>query len=204
MPNIWEPSSTFLPQAQAEGTLMSQRFIATTGQVLYTLTEFSYSIGAKSLMVFKAGLPQVVGIDYLETSETSITFFVAPAVNQKVVIYGFVGITGTLVTGDGSIKVQGSDGSQGFLATKLKATSPIVATIVDEGEGELVVMLTLDTANILENTETATISGNFQYTGVKTNPNNLATQADLAAAASGTPTATLNVYNHNTFNNFFA
>ena len=204
MPNVWTPSSSFVPQAQAAGTLLYQRFVSTAAQSLYTLTSFAYAVSTGSLLVFQNGSLLTPVVDYVETSATSFTLTSPATLSDEVVAFGFVGITGTVVTGDGTVKVTGADATQAALASKLLVTSPLVASVVNLGGGVLALELSLNTSNILENTETAIISGDFQYTGSKSSPNNLATQGDLDAATSGTPTATLSVYMHNTFTNFFA
>ena len=203
MPSVWNPASQFLPQAQAAGTLMYQRFVATAAQTLFTLTDFAYDVGTKSLFVFKNGLMVAPVTGYVESSETSFTLLSAAAASDEIVAFGFVGITGDVVVGDGTAKVNGADVTQSYLASKIQATAPIIATVTDIGGGALALVLSLDASNILENAETATITGDFKYTGSKADPDNLATQGDVAAATSSTPTATLAVYNHDTFGTFF-
>ena len=50
-----------------------QYFTATAGQTVFSLS-FSYDIGLNTLFVFVNGSKQIVSLNYLETSTTSITF----------------------------------------------------------------------------------------------------------------------------------
>lgn len=203
MPSVWSPAGAPVPQAVPAGTVLYQKFTATAGQTLFTLTEFAYSVGVKALLVFKNGLALTPIEDFSETSETSFTLLSAASLSDEILAVGFTGIEGTVSVSDGTVKVTGADATLASLATKLQATSPLVATVTDIGGGALVLVLSLDTSSILETAETATISGDFKYTGSKTDPDNLATQEDIDALANGTNTATLNVYSHDTFGSFF-
>lgn len=203
MPSVWSPAGASVPQAVPAGTVLYQKFTATAGQTLFNITEFAYSVGVKALLVFKNGLALTPSEDFAETSSTSFTLLTPATLSDEILALGFTGIEGTVSVSDGTIKVTGADATLASLASKLQATSPLVATVTDTGGGALALVLSLDASNILENTETATVSGDFKYTGAKTDPANLATQADIDALSSGTKTATLNVYNHDTFNTFF-
>ena len=178
MPSVWNPAGASVPQAVPSGTVLYQKFTATAGQTLFTLTEFAYSVGVKALLVFKNGLALTPIEDFSEASETSFTLLSAASLSDEILAVGFTGIEGTVSVSDGTVKVTGADATLASLATKLQATSPLVATVTDIGGGALVLVLSLDTSN-------------------------LATQEDIDALASSTNTATLNVYSHNTFGNFF-
>jgi hypothetical protein len=55
------------------GSNSQQYFTATAGQTVFSLS-FSYDIGLNTLFVFVNGSKQIVSLNYLETSTTSITF----------------------------------------------------------------------------------------------------------------------------------
>ena len=52
--SIWAPGSEVV-NIDAESTLLSQVFTATEGQVVFTLTQFSYTPSSSSLAVFRNG-----------------------------------------------------------------------------------------------------------------------------------------------------
>jgi hypothetical protein len=62
--------------ASSSGLIGSQRetAIATQGQTLFTFTGLSYYPGAGNLAIYLNGSKQAVGMSYVETSSTSITF----------------------------------------------------------------------------------------------------------------------------------
>ncbi len=74
--SIWlaNPSITPLPPVPPPGTLMAitQSFAATSGQTVFTLTDFTYIPGSHQLMVFVDGVFQPPTM-WTETSTTSIT-----------------------------------------------------------------------------------------------------------------------------------
>jgi len=61
-----------------------QIFSATAGQLLFTLTLFTYTTGAKQIMVFQNGLLQDITVDYTETSTSSITLTVGAALGDSI------------------------------------------------------------------------------------------------------------------------
>lgn len=70
MPNasIWEPGTVI-----TVSNVNKQQFTATQGQVLFTLTTFSYAVGTQTINVYRNGLLQMP-TTYAETSSTKITF----------------------------------------------------------------------------------------------------------------------------------
>lgn len=61
------------PNVNVTGSFVSQSFTATDGQVLFTLSAFTYTQGTNSLLVFINGQRQVLSRDYTETSTSSLT-----------------------------------------------------------------------------------------------------------------------------------
>lgn len=62
-----------------------ERKIATASQTLFTLTTLTYNIGANNLTVYVNGLRMVAGVDYTETSSSSVTFTSGLTLNDEVV-----------------------------------------------------------------------------------------------------------------------
>ncbi len=101
--SIWDPKSTFIPNVNADSSVLFQKFTATAAQTLFTLTDFAYTLGTNSLLIFKNGDLLVPGIDFTETSSSSFTL---PACTggEKIVAVGFVEISGTsIIPNDGSV-----------------------------------------------------------------------------------------------------
>lgn len=80
------------------GTLVPQSFTATAGQVLFTISGFTYSPGTNSLLVFINGQRQVLGRDFTETSGSSFTLVEGALAGDYVDIIGFPQTTLTAVT----------------------------------------------------------------------------------------------------------
>ena len=77
----------FIQMGEGGGNVVTSRqeFSSTTGQTLFDLT-FSYVGGQNELFVWAAGSLMQEGIDYTETSPTSITFNVGRPNGQQVVV----------------------------------------------------------------------------------------------------------------------
>lgn len=72
--------------AAAQGTYAVRTEVktASAGQTLVTLTQVSYTPGGNNINVYKNGLRLIAGVDFTETSSTSITMTSALALNDKV------------------------------------------------------------------------------------------------------------------------
>lgn len=91
MTSIWAGSQIVQSTANADNSMLAERFIATAGQTVFTISSFVYQTGTGSLSVFLNGVDQFITTDYTETSNTSITFTSALKAGDQVVIRGFVG-----------------------------------------------------------------------------------------------------------------
>lgn len=60
-----------------------QRFVATSGQTIFNLTQFSYTPNAGNLAVYLEGVRLFPGFDYTETGPTSITLSVGAPLNSE-------------------------------------------------------------------------------------------------------------------------
>lgn len=93
--SVWNPAGTSANVANANNTYQAQRFVvATVGQTIFFLTDFSYIPGTGSLLIEVNGVDQYIGNDFLETSGVQITFTSGLVLDDVVVIRGLVGITG--------------------------------------------------------------------------------------------------------------
>lgn len=75
------------------GSLIPKSFTATTGQTLFTLTGFTYTLNTSSLLVFINGQKQVVGRDFTETSSSSFTLLEGCVEGDYVDVLGFPQVT---------------------------------------------------------------------------------------------------------------
>lgn len=91
--SIWDNSGDAVTTVNADNSIPAQKFIATKGQTVFTLTLFSYQIGTNSSIVELNGVAQFIGDDYLESSNTSITLTTAAEGGDQVVVRGIVGST---------------------------------------------------------------------------------------------------------------
>ena len=97
------------------GANNSQVFTATASQTLFTLTDFPYLVGVNQLMVYVAGIKQIIGTNYTETSTNSFTLTSGAAVGTKV--EAFRSVPG----GAGSITTQEVENARvGYLNLKAK------------------------------------------------------------------------------------
>lgn len=71
------------------GTLIPQSFIGTAGQTVFPITNFSYTPGTNSLLVFINGQKQTSGKDYTETSANSFTLLEGVIAGDGVDVIGF-------------------------------------------------------------------------------------------------------------------
>ncbi len=92
--SIWAPDSVNNPVVNVDNTIKRQNYIATAGQTVFTLTEYSYTPNTNSLFVFVNGFEQPLGISYTETDATTITFLTPCSLGDVVEIVGMIGTTG--------------------------------------------------------------------------------------------------------------
>lgn len=67
--SVWEPGSNII-NIDAESTNLSQVFSATAAQVTFTLTLFTYTVGAASIAVYRGGQRLIKGVDWSEVDST--------------------------------------------------------------------------------------------------------------------------------------
>lgn len=93
MTTIFNPSAVITSTANADNSYKAQRFIATAGQTVFTLTTFAYQVSTGSIVLEINGVAQFITEDFTETSNTSITLTTPAEVGDVVVIRGFIGGT---------------------------------------------------------------------------------------------------------------
>lgn len=102
--SIWDPAQTFIPTVNANLSVVPEKFVATPGQAVFNITNFVYTLGTNSLLLFKDGDLLVNGVDYAETSAASFTLTVPCTGGEKIAAIGFVEISATVgVPGDGTV-----------------------------------------------------------------------------------------------------
>ena len=90
--SIWEPGST--PALNSDASTKTQRFVAVADQIIFNLTEFTYTVGIDNLLVYKNGLALAPGVDFFESTASSFTLAVAADLDDEILALGFVGVTG--------------------------------------------------------------------------------------------------------------
>jgi hypothetical protein len=65
-------------------TQSSQSFVATASQTVFNLN-FSYLVGSGALQVYSGGLRLLIGVDYVETNSTTVTFFTGRTLGENVI-----------------------------------------------------------------------------------------------------------------------
>lgn len=89
-PNIWAPGTSI----SANSSISTQRFIATEGQTLFNITDFTYALGTNSLYVFVNGGFQVASVDFTEIDSASFELNEGVSAGTIVVAVGFLEVAG--------------------------------------------------------------------------------------------------------------
>lgn len=87
-PNIWAPGTS----VDANSSIATQAFIATEGQTDFTITNFTYTVGTGSLLVFVGSGIQRIITDWIEVSSTEFSLVVGPPEGTVVYVVGFTEI----------------------------------------------------------------------------------------------------------------
>ena len=106
--NIWAPGGNTIA-VSTNNSVVVEKFVATAGQVTFTLTSFTYTPGTGSVWVFIDGLRLDTPDDFIESSGSSITLVLAAAVGQNIDVIGLTNIVHTTTTAaEVSIPASGS------------------------------------------------------------------------------------------------
>ena len=103
--SIWSPGQA----VSAQGLVQDQAFVATAGQTVFTITDFSYEPGTGSLQVFVSGICQRPRVDFTETSTTSFTLDTAVAEDTIVLAVAHTAITAEIPVVDVTPAAVGAD-----------------------------------------------------------------------------------------------
>lgn len=61
-----------------------QNITATSGQTVFVLTDFVYDTGSNNLAVYRNGVRQVLGVNYVETDQSTVTFLAGVTLNDVI------------------------------------------------------------------------------------------------------------------------
>ncbi len=92
--NIWQPRTIL--SASADSKRVTQSFVATAGQLAFTITDFAYALNTGSLEVFHNGLALSPVVGFSEVSGTAFNISVAAVAGDTVLAVGYVAITGSV------------------------------------------------------------------------------------------------------------
>ena len=133
MTSIWAGSTVIASSANADNTYKAQRFVATAAQTVFNLSAFAYQVGSGSLIVEINGVAQFIGLDFTETTNTSVTLVTPAEAGDVVVIRGFIGGTGAVAAAvsaeAAAISAAEAAASASTASTTLSATSTSSAAI---------------------------------------------------------------------------
>lgn len=175
--DFWQGPTGTLPVVNANGNIFEEVQVATAAQTLFTLVSFTYTVGQKSVWVFRRPVATDIGgemlrrtVDYTETSSSSITLaagatvgdtliFIAFGVNQliaPVVNNGLPqgGAAGAILT-----KASGSDYDANWIAQSS------ITTLLDAVRANIASASTVNLVAIQGTTRNINITGNIQIDG---------------------------------------
>lgn len=124
-PNIWAPGTSI----SANSSIATQRFIATEGQTLFNITDFTYALGTNSLYVFVNGGFQVASVDFTEVDSASFELDSGVSAGTVVVAVGFLEIAG------GSSVVDAAVAAAEAAQAAAEAALASIGTAVSDAQG---------------------------------------------------------------------
>lgn len=130
--NVWNPRT--LLSLSADTKRVEERFTATAGQTLFTLTDFVYAPNTGALAVYKNGLYQTKGVDWTEGTDTTFSLVSATVAGDQVVAVGHVAITANVDVRDTDIFVSNYQAIRDYGGTEITLYSQGQATNGDGGE----------------------------------------------------------------------
>lgn len=141
--NIWQPRTIL--QLSADTKRIEEKLVATTGQTLFTLQDFSYSVDTGSLAVYlltaadaalgvKGARLLKEGVDWVEGTTTTFSVVAALASGDQIIAVGYVAITANVDVRDTDIFVPNYQAIRDYAGTEITLYAQGKATIVDGGE----------------------------------------------------------------------
>jgi hypothetical protein len=107
--SIYAGQTTLIPVVNALGNVFEEWQIATAGQTIFNLVSFQYTPGTNTLLVFRNGLFQRVGFDYVETNSTRVTFLAGLSINDRVAFFAWA-TSGVAIPNGGGLPAGGTTG----------------------------------------------------------------------------------------------
>lgn len=130
--NVWNPRT--LIEVSGDTKAVEEKFIATSGQTLFTLTDFVYVVSTGALEVHKNGLLLAKGTDWVEQTSSTFTIVIPATVGDIIVASGKVGITGDVDVRDTDIFVSNYQAIRDYAGTEITLVPQSKLTIGDGGE----------------------------------------------------------------------
>lgn len=128
--NIWTPGAVGLVNSNNRVAVESFT-VSTPSQAVFTLANFVYVLGTNSIAVYLNGVLQRNGIDYAETSESSITFIAHTFTAGDVVT-----VVGQIAVNSGAANPFGT-AAQSFIATAGQTVFNIASSAYVPNNGSL-------------------------------------------------------------------
>lgn len=126
--NIWTPG-TGAPIISAEYRVLTQRFVATAGQTVFNLTNFTYEVNSGSIGVYVGGLKQQSGTDFTESASDRFTLDEPCFGGEVVLAEGYTAAAAEFASIDVS-KLVAKDSSTGSAEIPAGTTAERTATPV--------------------------------------------------------------------------
>jgi len=130
--NVWNPRT--LIEISADTKSVEERITASTGQVLFVITNFTYVVGTGALEVHKNGLLLTKGIDWAEQTSTTFSLVIPATSGDQIVATGKVGITGTVDVRDTDIFASNYQAVRDYVGTETTLYSQSKTVVGDQGE----------------------------------------------------------------------
>lgn len=176
--DFWQGPSGTLPVVNANGNIFEEVQVATAAQTVFNIASFTYTLGTKSIWVFRktaadAGIGGEMlrrAVDYTETSSSSITLaagatvgdlliFIAFGVNQLIAPVVNNGIPQGGTAGAVLTKVDGSDYNVAWTA------SSAITTLLDSPRQNVASTATVNLIAIQSTTRNINITGVAEIDG---------------------------------------
>lgn len=167
--SIYEGQDTLIPVVNAFGNVFEEWQIATAAQTVFIINSFQYTPGTNTLLVFKNGLFQRPGFDYLETNSTRITFTAPTTLADRIAFFAFA-TAGVAIPNGGGLpaggsanqilsKINGSDYNAQWISISA------LAGLLDAPLQNVASANTVDLSGLASTTRNIVITGNTNIAG---------------------------------------
>lgn len=161
--SIYFAQTTLIPVVNALGNVFEEWQAATAGQLVFSLASFQYTPGTNTLLVFKNGLFQKLGADYIETTAARVTFIAPCALNDRIAFLAWA-TSGAAIPNGGTLPAGGTTGQ---IPAKLSNNDYDVGWVSISAIAGLLdkPVQTVAAANTVDLTPYATTTRNLSITG---------------------------------------